>query len=69
MENTKETRLYRVAEIALTYKSNVKPSQRPKITESRDAYYVLFENRDKTTLELQEQIKVMFMNRADKVRL
>jgi hypothetical protein len=38
MENTKETREYQVAEIQLTYKSNVKPSLRPKISHSKDAY-------------------------------
>jgi DNA repair protein RadC len=67
MENTKETKQYQVAEIELTYKSNVKPSLRPKITCSKDAYHVLFENWDKKKLELQEQFKVMFMNRANKV--
>lgn len=67
MENTKETRQYQVAEIELTYKSNVKPSLRPKINGSKDAYQVLFENWDKKKLELQEQFKVMFMNRANKV--
>jgi pimeloyl-ACP methyl ester carboxylesterase len=38
MENTKETRQYQVAEIQLTYESNVKPSLRPKISHSKDAY-------------------------------
>jgi hypothetical protein len=38
MESTKETRKYHVAEIQLTYKSNVRPSLRPKISTSKDAY-------------------------------
>ena len=67
MENTKETKQHQVAEIELTYKSNVKPSQRPKITGSKDVYHLLYENWDKTKLELQEQFKVMFTNRANKV--
>ena len=46
MENTNEKRLYQVAEIQLTFKSHVKPSLRPKIAGSRDAYNVLFENWD-----------------------
>jgi hypothetical protein len=37
MESTKETRKYHVAEIQLTYKANVKPSLRPKISTSKDA--------------------------------
>ncbi|MFZ5973775.1 MAG: JAB domain-containing protein [Bacteroidota bacterium] len=67
MENTKETRQYQVAEIQLTYKSNVKPSQRPKINSSRDAHTVLQETWDQTKIELVEQFKVMLTNRANKV--
>src|SRR5882762_6538039 len=67
MENTNEKRLYQVAEIQLTYKSNVKPSLRPKITGSKDAYAVLLENWDGSKIELVEQFKVMLMNRANKV--
>lgn len=67
MENTKETRQYQVAEIQLTYKSNVKPSQRPKINSSRDAHTVLRETWDQTKIELVEQFKVMLTNRANKV--
>lgn len=67
MENTKETRQYQVAEIQLIYKSNVKPSLRPKISHSKDAYNVLIENWDSSKLELLEQFKVMLTNRANKV--
>ena len=67
MESTKETRQYQVAEIQLTYKSNVKPSLRPKITCSKDAYEILLETWDGTKIELVEQFKVMLMNRAQKV--
>jgi DNA repair protein RadC len=67
MENTNEKRLYQVAEIQLTYKSNVKPSLRPKINCSKDAYNVLFENWDGSQIELLEQFKVMLLNRANKV--
>jgi DNA repair protein RadC len=67
MENTNEKRLYQVAEIQLTYKSNVKPSQRPKINSSRDAHNVLQETWDETKIDLVEQFKVMLTNRANKV--
>ena len=67
MESTIENKLYQVAEIQLTYKSNVKPSQRPKISGSRDAFTILKENWDQGTIELVEQFKAMFTNRANKV--
>lgn len=67
MGSTKNNRQYEVSEIQLTYKSKVKPSQRPKITGSKDAHAVLFETWDKSKLELIEQFKVMLTNRANKV--
>lgn len=67
MENTNEKRLYQVAEIQLTYKSNVKPSLRPKISTSRDAFNILKENWDEDKIEFVEQFKVMLTNRAQKV--
>ena len=67
MSSTIETRPYQAAEIQLVYKSNVKPSLRPKISHSKDAYQVLLESWDDTKIELLEQLKVMFTNRANKV--
>ncbi len=67
MENTKETRQYQVAEIQLIYKSNVKPSERLKISTSKDAQGALMKSWDGTKLELVEQFKVMLVNRANKV--
>lgn len=67
MENTKQTRKYQVAEIQLTYKSNVKPSLRPRINGSLDAYNVLLDSWDDNKLEFVEQFKVMLINRANKV--
>ncbi len=56
-----------VAEVELVYKTKVKPSQRPKITTSVDAYEVLQKiwNRDK--IELVEEFKVLLLNRSNKV--
>lgn len=68
MENTNEkSRQFQVAEIQLSYKSNVKPSLRPRITSSHDAYQVLKQSWDEGRLELVEQFKVMLTNRANKV--
>lgn len=67
MESTKNKRLYQVSEIQLAYKSKVKASLRPKITGSKDAHAVLFENWDKSKLEFVEQFKILLTNRANKV--
>jgi DNA repair protein RadC len=69
MENTKEeqTKEFQVAEIQLTYRSNVKPSMRPKISTSRDAFEVLKRSWDIDKLEFVEQFKVLLTNRANKV--
>src|SRR5690242_20365457 len=67
MESTKNKRQYEVSEIQLVYKSKVKPSERTKITGSKDAHEVLFETWDKSKLELVEQFKVLLTNRANKV--
>jgi len=67
MESTNVKRQWEVAEIQLAYKSNVKPSQRPKITGSKDAYQVFKESWDASKLELLEQFKAIFTNRANKV--
>jgi len=67
MESTNENKMYQVAEIQLTYKSNVKPSQRPRISGSRDAFNILKANWDEGKIEFVEQFKAMFTNRANKV--
>ncbi|CAN5774756.1 JAB domain-containing protein [soil metagenome] len=46
---------------------NVKVSDRPKITHSSDAYKIFKAYWDENKIELQEQLKVMFLNRANKV--
>jgi len=67
MENANGKRLYEVAEIQLIYKSDVKPSLRPKVNGSKDAYNVLLENWDDSKIEFVEQFKVLLLNRANKV--
>lgn len=56
-----------VAEVELVYRTKVKPSQRPKIGSTADAYEILQKiwNRDK--IELVEEFKVLFLNRSNKV--
>jgi DNA repair protein RadC len=67
MENRKDTKEFQVAEIQLTYRSKVKPSLRPKITTSKDAFEVLRRSWDIDKLEFVEQFKVLLTNRANKV--
>lgn len=67
MENTNEKRTYQVAEIQLVYTSNVKPSQRAKIANARDAYELLRDSWNGSKIDLVEQFKVMLTNRANKV--
>jgi DNA repair protein RadC len=56
-----------VADVELVYRTKVKPSQRPKISTSADAYEILQKiwNRDK--IELVEEFKVLLLNRSNKV--
>lgn len=67
METTGKKRQFEVAEIQLTYKSKVKPSLRPKITASSDAYEILLENWNENKIEFIEQFKVILLNRANRV--
>ncbi|QEC69729.1 DNA repair protein [Panacibacter ginsenosidivorans] len=59
--------LYQVAEIELVYKSKVKASERPKIITSKDAYKILLQTWDEDKMELQEQFKILLLNRGNKV--
>jgi DNA repair protein RadC len=57
----------KVAEVELVYRSKVKPSERPSITSSRDAYQLFLILWEEGKLDLVEQFKVLFLNRANKV--
>ena len=67
MEAATTIDLYKVAEITLSYSSKVKPSERPVINGSKNAYDLLLSTWDSSILELQEQFKVLLLNRANKV--
>ena len=56
-----------VAEITLHYQRHVKPSHRPKVTCSSDAYSIFMNHWHPHQLELQEEFKVMLLNWAHKV--
>src|SRR5687768_9931527 len=67
MESTNENTLFEVSEIQLSYKSKVKASLRPKISSSRDAENILRQLWNDDVIELQEEFKVMLLNRYNKV--
>lgn len=59
--------LSQVAEVELVYRNTVKPSLRPKVTSSRDAYRILSDHWNADRIEHIEQFKVLLLNTASKV--
>jgi len=59
--------LSKVAEVKLTYRSKVKPSERPQVTSSSDSYRILQQTWDTGKMEFVEQFKVLLLNRANRV--
>ena len=55
-----------IAEVKLTYHSKIKPSERPKVTGSEDAFRLFWEYWDDSITHL-ESMKVMLCNRASRV--
>jgi DNA repair protein RadC len=62
-----QTKQFQVAEIKLSYKSNVPPSQCPKISGSKDVYKVFMNSWDESKVEFIEQFKIMLVNRNNRV--
>lgn len=56
-----------VSEIQLRYQPSVKPSARPKINSSADAYNIFLDSWDDDLISLQEQFKIMLLNRSSRV--
>jgi DNA repair protein RadC len=55
-----------LSEIVLSYKSKVKASSRPKVSNSKDAYNLLIRQWDPSKVEFVEQFKILLLNRAHK---
>jgi DNA repair protein RadC len=67
MENSKnQQEWYQIQEVELVYKSKIKASLRPVVTSAKQAYDVLWQTWDKNKVELQEQFKVLLINRGGK---
>jgi DNA repair protein RadC len=58
---------YQVAEVQLTYRTKVKPSERPKISCSKDIHEILKQIWNENTVEMREEFKVLLLNRANKL--
>ena len=56
-----------VAEVQLSYKSNVKSSTRYKINSSQDAYELLTKYFPDDTIEYKESFKVVLLNQSNRV--
>jgi len=57
----------KISEIEIVYKSTVKKSDRFKVTNSKDAFNVILSLWNKDNIELLEEFKVLFLNRANEV--
>lgn len=55
----------KIAEIQVSY--NTPDNERPKITSGEKAFEVLLNSWDKGSLELQEEFKILLLNRANEV--
>jgi DNA repair protein RadC len=58
---------YPVSKVELSYISKCKASERPTVASSRDAYDILLDCWDDNKLDLCEDFKVIYLNRANKV--
>jgi DNA repair protein RadC len=57
----------KVTEVELVYKTKVKASERPVIKSSKDCYDIFNELWDENKMEIQEEFKVLLLNRANRV--
>jgi len=56
-----------LAEVELVYKTKVKASDRPTITNSQDSYKLLYATWDQDKINLVEEFKVMYLNGSNRV--
>ncbi|HZI68138.1 MAG TPA: JAB domain-containing protein [Hanamia sp.] len=66
-QQIKQNELNQIAEVALIYKTKVKPSERPKINSSKDASDLFRKNWDENKIEFVEQFKALLVNRSNRV--
>jgi len=59
--------LFQVSEIQVSYRPKFKASERPRVSTSEEVYSILINNWDLNIIELQEQFKIILLNRANRV--
>lgn len=57
--------LFSVTEIELTYRNPKRPSERPRIQDPQRAYDIFLSAWDMNKIELQEEFKIMLLDRAN----
>lgn len=67
MEANALNRLLTISEISLSYRPSVKPSERPLVTNSSDAYDILLGFWNLNKIQLCEQFCVMILNNRKRV--
>lgn len=55
---------YNVTEVELSYRNKVKAKDRPKVKGSSDAYEILKQAWDMNKIDLQEEFKILMLDRA-----
>jgi DNA repair protein RadC len=66
-KETMKPEWFKAAEVELVYKTKVKTSQRPRIAKSEDIYKLFRNHWNEEKIEMIEEFKVAFLNRANKV--
>ena len=67
MKDNNDDNLYKAAEVKLTYITKVKASNRIQIKNVEDAASLFFKIWDMATIEHVEEVKMILLNRANKV--
>ncbi|MBC8987732.1 JAB domain-containing protein [Pedobacter sp. N36a] len=62
-----QSKLFKVAEVEITYKPKFKVSERPQISSSNDSYQILIQQWDLGKMGLLEEFKILLLNRRNRV--
>lgn len=62
-----QSKLFKVAEVQISYNPKFKVSERPQIKSSNDAYRILRQQWDSGKIELLEEFKILLLNRKSRV--
>jgi len=57
--------LFKIAQVELIYRNKVKAADRPKVTNSKDAYKLFLSTWDENKIELVESFQIMLLDRRN----